>query len=157
MAGDTGAGLRRRLAARAERERGWECTKWGESCARGTGGAIRRELGAWANVVAEKSGNVRECARAGPRRARGRRIWQGGPTAQREKGTRGGNGSALAIRARETQREGERAGEVNWRRQVGSTGQRESEGEWALGVVPTGGVRLSGREGARARTHAGWA
>jgi hypothetical protein len=38
--------------------------------ARGTGGALRRELGAWVGVVAEKSGDVRECARAGPRRAR---------------------------------------------------------------------------------------
>jgi hypothetical protein len=37
----------------------------------GTGGALRRELGAWAGVVAEKSGDVRECACAGPRRARG--------------------------------------------------------------------------------------
>jgi hypothetical protein len=41
---------------------------------RGTGGAIRRELGAWAGVVAEKSGDVRECARASPRRGRGRWI-----------------------------------------------------------------------------------
>jgi hypothetical protein len=38
----------------------------------GTGKALRRELGVWAGVVAEKSGNVRECARAGPRRVRGR-------------------------------------------------------------------------------------
>jgi hypothetical protein len=30
-------------------------------------------LGTWAGVVAEKSGDVRECARAGPRRARGGR------------------------------------------------------------------------------------
>jgi hypothetical protein len=41
---------------------------------RGTGGALKRELGEWAGVVAEKSGDVRECAHAGPRRARGRRI-----------------------------------------------------------------------------------
>jgi hypothetical protein len=41
---------------------------------RGTSGALRRELGAWAGVVAEKSGDVRECARVGPQRARGRRI-----------------------------------------------------------------------------------
>jgi hypothetical protein len=41
--------------------------------ARGVRGALSRELGAWAGVVAEKSGDVRECARAGPRRARGRR------------------------------------------------------------------------------------
>jgi hypothetical protein len=35
---------------------------------RGTDGAIRRELGAWAGVVAEKPDNVCECACAGPRR-----------------------------------------------------------------------------------------
>jgi hypothetical protein len=45
----------------------------------GAGEALRRELGTWAGVVAEKSGDVRECARAGPRRA------QGESTAQREK------------------------------------------------------------------------
>jgi hypothetical protein len=38
----------------------------------GAGGALKRELGAWAGVVAEKSGDVRECARPGPRRERGR-------------------------------------------------------------------------------------
>ena len=32
----------------------------------GTSGALRRELGAWAGIVAKKSGNMRECARAGP-------------------------------------------------------------------------------------------
>ena len=41
---------------------------------RGTGGALRRELGAWAGVVAEKFGDVRECALTGPRRARGGQI-----------------------------------------------------------------------------------
>jgi hypothetical protein len=40
----------------------------------GTGGALRRELGVWAGVVAEKSGDVRECALASPWRARGGRI-----------------------------------------------------------------------------------
>jgi hypothetical protein len=40
---------------------------------RGTGGALRRELGAWAGVVAEKSSDVWECALASPRRARGGR------------------------------------------------------------------------------------
>jgi hypothetical protein len=40
----------------------------------GAGEAIRRELGAWAGVVAEKSGDMRECARAGPRRVPGGRI-----------------------------------------------------------------------------------
>jgi hypothetical protein len=32
----------------------------------GTGGALRRKLSAWAGVMAEKSGDVREYARAGP-------------------------------------------------------------------------------------------
>jgi hypothetical protein len=41
---------------------------------RGTGGALRRELGAWAGVVVEKSGDVREYALAGPRQARGGQI-----------------------------------------------------------------------------------
>jgi hypothetical protein len=40
---------------------------------RGTGRALRRELGAWAGIVAKKSGDERECALAGPQRARGGR------------------------------------------------------------------------------------
>jgi hypothetical protein len=40
----------------------------------GTGEALKRELRTWAGVVAEKPSNVRECTRAGPRWARGRRI-----------------------------------------------------------------------------------
>jgi hypothetical protein len=34
----------------------------------GAGGALRGSWGAWVSVVAENSGDVRECARAGPRR-----------------------------------------------------------------------------------------
>jgi hypothetical protein len=71
MAGEAGAGLRRRLAARAERERGQSCAKWGGGTSAGASEALRRELGTWAGVVAEKSGDVRECALAGPQRARG--------------------------------------------------------------------------------------
>jgi hypothetical protein len=63
---------RRSPATRAERERGRGCAKRGEERVRGTGGALKRELGAWASVVVEKPGDVRECARAGPRRARRR-------------------------------------------------------------------------------------
>jgi hypothetical protein len=73
MVGNAGSGLRRHLATRAERERGRGCVKCGEGRVWGTGGALKRELGAWAGVVAEKLGDVRECARAGPRRARRRR------------------------------------------------------------------------------------
>jgi hypothetical protein len=43
--------------------RRWQSAREGEAtrnevwgCARGTGGALKRELGAWAGVVAEKSG-----------------------------------------------------------------------------------------------------
>jgi hypothetical protein len=69
MVGNADSGLRRRLAARAERERERGCEKLGEGRVRGTDGALIRELGAWVCVVAVKPGDVRECARAGPRRA----------------------------------------------------------------------------------------
>jgi hypothetical protein len=62
--------------------------------------------------------------------------------AEREMGTRWGNGSALAIQSRETEREGERAGEVTGADKL-VHGQRESEGERALGVAPTGGASNS--------------
>jgi hypothetical protein len=74
MVGNAGKGLRWRLAAWAERERGWSFVKCGGGASAGAGEALRRELGAWAGVVAEKSGNVRECALAGPRWARGGQI-----------------------------------------------------------------------------------
>jgi hypothetical protein len=41
----------------------------GSECVRGRGS--KWSWGAWAGVVAEDSGDVRECARAGPRQARG--------------------------------------------------------------------------------------
>jgi hypothetical protein len=53
--------------------------------------------------------------------------------AERQKGTCGGNDSALANRARETERERERMGEENWHRQVGPTRQRAREGGRARG------------------------
>jgi hypothetical protein len=55
------------------RERAKLCEMRQGGRAWGTGGALRRELGVWAGVVAEKSGDVRECALAGPRRAWGGR------------------------------------------------------------------------------------
>jgi hypothetical protein len=39
----------------------------------GAGGAKKRSWGAWAGVVAEDLGDVRECMLAGPRWARGGR------------------------------------------------------------------------------------
>jgi hypothetical protein len=48
--------------------------------------------------------------------------------AEREKGTCGGNSSALVNRARETEREGERTGEVTGVDRLGSLGsERERE------------------------------
>jgi hypothetical protein len=57
---------------------------------RGTGGALRRVLGMWAGDVAEKSGDVRECALAGPRRARRGGTDRAGPRRrERRKGRAG--------------------------------------------------------------------
>jgi hypothetical protein len=121
---------------------------------RGTGGALRRELGAWAGVVAEKPGDVCECACAGPRRRAERAELIGlAHGAEREKRDAWGNGSTTSDPGPRDRERESASGRSNWRRQAGSTGQRESEGEWALGVAPTGGTRLSGREGARAQTH----
>jgi hypothetical protein len=101
--------------------------------------------------MAEKSGDVCKCARAGHgergeggtdkaglrRRERkegrsGQRLddWRSGPMRQRER---------------------ERTGEGNWRRQIGPIGQQAREREGAReGELPlTGGVRLSGSAGAR--------
>jgi hypothetical protein len=52
---------------------------------RGTSGALKRELGAWAGVMAEKPDDVHECPRAGPWRreskgdAWGQRLGAGEP------------------------------------------------------------------------------
>jgi hypothetical protein len=74
------------------------------------GGAIRRELGAWARVVAEKPGDMPECAHAGPRRRAERAELTGlAHGAEREK--RGRSGQRLN----------------DWR--SGSARQREKESE----------------------------
>jgi hypothetical protein len=56
-------------------------------------------------------------------------------------------------------RDRERAGEVNWRRQDGPTGQKAREGARAGDLPLRGGVHLSGTVGARASSLAGlnWA
>jgi hypothetical protein len=70
----------------------------------------------------------------------------------REKGTRGGNDSALANRAHERERESERAKKLA---PIGWPQRAESERERARGreLPLTGGVRLSGAASARP----GWA
>jgi hypothetical protein len=68
--------------------------RWGRAW--GTGGALRRELGAWAGVVAEKSGDVRECALAGPRRGRGGGGSDRTGPRRREREKRGRTGQRLS-------------------------------------------------------------
>ena len=73
---------------------------------------------------------------------------------EREKGTRGGYGSALVNRARETERE--RTGkETGADRSAPLGSEREREGAHEGEPPVTGGVRLSGGAGARARGLAG--
>jgi hypothetical protein len=98
---------------------------------RGTGEALSRELSVWAGVVAEKPGDVRECARASPRRARGRRTDKDGPWRRERKEDARGNGSAASepsLRDRERGR---------------ASGRRK--------LAPTGWVHWAARESARGR------
>jgi hypothetical protein len=79
--------------------------------------------GSWARGRASWPRNPATCVSAGKaeltRQAHG---------TEREKGTHGATARQLANRARETESERERAGEGNWRRQVGPTEQRAREG-----------------------------
>jgi hypothetical protein len=124
----------------------------------GTSGALRRELGAWAGVVAEKPGDVRECACAGPRRRAEKADLTGRVHgAEREKRGRAGATARhwRSRSARQREKESARAME-NWRRQIGPSGQRARERARGRGELPlTGGVRLSGGADVRARGLAG--
>jgi hypothetical protein len=65
-------------------------------------------LGAWAGVVAEKSGDMRECGLAGPRRGQGPgggRTDRTGPRCRERKGDARETTQQLANRAREAERE----------------------------------------------------
>jgi hypothetical protein len=68
----TVAGLRRGRAAWAERERGRGCANWDGGASEGAGGAQKgagvHGQAMWPGI----SAYMRECARAGPRRAQGR-------------------------------------------------------------------------------------
>jgi hypothetical protein len=95
---------------------------------RGTGGALRRELGTWAGVVAEKSGDVR--TRRSTARAGKAKLKRQAHSVEREKGTRGGNGSTLANWARETERErgSARVKKTGTNRSAPLDSEREREG-----------------------------
>jgi hypothetical protein len=72
------------------------------------------------HVGGRRGRETRRCARVCTRQsmasAEKAKLTRQAHDAERENGTRGGNGSALANRARETERERERTGEGNWRR-----------------------------------------
>jgi hypothetical protein len=118
--------------------------------ARGTGGALRRELGAWADVMAERPCDMRECALAGPRRGRGGGIDRTGPHHRERKGDARGNGSATGEPGpRGRERGGTRAGEATGADRSAPLGnKRERESAQERGLPLTGGVRLSGNVGA---------
>jgi hypothetical protein len=85
--------------------------------------------------------------------AEGAELTRQAHDAKREKGTLGGNGSALANRARDTEREGERVKETGANRLAPLGSERAREGTHEGELPLTGGVRLSDGAGARP----GWA
>jgi hypothetical protein len=110
--------------------------------------------------VAEKLGDVRECALAGPRRVRGGDLTGQAHSAEKEKGTREATAQHLANEAREAKREKGHTGEETGADRSAPLGsERERESTQERGLPLTGGVRLSGDAGARARGLAGpsWA
>jgi hypothetical protein len=115
---------------------------------------LKKELGAWAGDMVEDSGDVRECARAGPQRGTGKAELTGGAHgAERERAsTWGATTRRLAKWARETEREEGRAGEGNRHDSLAPLGrERESERVSVRGkkLPLTGGAHLCGGAGAR--------
>jgi hypothetical protein len=114
-------------------------------------------LGAWAGVVAEKSGDMRECGLAGPRRGQGPgggRTDRTGPRCRERKGDARGNDSATGEPSPRGRERGGGAGEeTGTDRSVPVGRERERESARERGLPLTSGVRLSGGVGARP----GWA
>jgi hypothetical protein len=149
MVGNAGASLRRRLGRARERA---ELREMRRGRVRGTGWALRRELGAWAGVVGRE---IRRRARVRTRRSTagaGRAELTGRVHgAEKEKRDTRGNDSATGEpgprgREREEKRTGEETG-ADRSDPVGS--EREREGARERELPLTGGVRLSGGTCAR--------
>jgi hypothetical protein len=123
MTSTAGTGLRRRRAARAERESGRACAKWDGGASAGAGGA---QKGAGCVGRRRGRGSRRACVHASPWRVVGKAELTG-----RSHGTARGSGCAGETARRGDEagprgREGKgNAGEGNWCRQSGPTGQRE--------------------------------
>jgi hypothetical protein len=97
--------------------------------------------------VADKSGDVRECAHAGPRRAQRGRNLQGGSTAQRERkeGARGNSSAPGEPGPRGRERRGTRSGEATGADRSAPAGkerEREHAGEKAAAVRRHAGALL---------------
>jgi hypothetical protein len=123
---------------------------------RGTSGALRKELGTWAGVMAVKSGDVRGFAHSPVHGGRGK----GGSDREGPRWRERGEGrSGQRLKNWRTgparQREGKRAGEETGADRSAPLGsEREREGAREKELPLTGGVRLSGGAGGRARGRA---
>jgi hypothetical protein len=140
-----GARARRRSQNRRQSTVGGGGAPWSRAQSEREGERVRLRAqvsgGRWVSGVRGSKG-ARTCE--GGQRSRGRgRVHGGGSWA-------GGWGRA----SRWSRRDREKSGHVGWHRQTWPMGQLEREGERARGLAPTGGARLSGTEGARARARA---
>ena len=122
---------------------------------RGTSGALRKELGTWAGVMAEKSGDVRGFAHSPVHGGRGKGGSDREGPRWRERGE-GRSGQRLSnwrtgpARQREEKRASEEIG-TDRSAPLGSEREREGAREREMSLI--GGVRLLGGAGAQP----GWA
>jgi hypothetical protein len=106
--------------------------------------------------VAKKPGDVRECAGAGPRRAGEGGTDKAGPRRRERKGdARGQQLGTSEPGPQDRERESERAKKTGADRLAPLGSEREREGTREGELPLTGGVRLSGGTGTRARGLAG--
>jgi hypothetical protein len=119
---------------------------------RGTGGALRRELGVWAGIVAEKPGDVRS-AHAPVHGGRGQGgTDKAGPQRRERKGDVRGNGLVAGEPGpRDRERGNARVNKTGADRLAPLGSEREREGARERELPLIGGVRLSGGAGAWAR------
>jgi hypothetical protein len=120
----------------------------------GTGGALKRERGAWAGVVAEKPRDVHGAhAPVHGGRREGGSNKAGPQRRERKEDTRGQRLGTNEPGPRDREGESERAKETSADRLTPLGSEREREGEHEGEPSLIGGVRLSGGAGMRP----GWA
>jgi hypothetical protein len=101
--------------------------------------------------VAEKPGDVHECACAGPQQRGEGGTDKAGPRRREKRGTLGATARRLAIQACETEREGERAGEVTSADRLGPLGSERARKSGRSGLRQQVGLACQA-ERARGRT-----